>query len=258
MAKSSIHIEPIKSTSESHNLRETILDYVQEHLIKDNYHWMGKTVKESTEEIKALYKKKVGQKMQNTAKPIREGVFLFTEKHTNEDLMRVVKGIEERFKIKPIQLHVHRDEGHWAKDENGYETKEWKPNLHAHIVFEWNDKETGKSLKLKPQGFRDLQTYFAESLDMERGVESGIRHLKSLEFKIKCAEEANKLLQVQLLTKMELRALKRILKTNPKLKEKVDTLVAQYVKEDKKALDKVIQKENEEEKKRQKKKGNRL
>ena len=33
--------------------------------------------------------------------------------------------------ITPIQFHIHRDEGHYDSA-----TKEWKPNLHAYIVFD--------------------------------------------------------------------------------------------------------------------------
>lgn len=92
-----------------------------------------------------------------------------------------MKGVEQKFKIKAIQLSVHRDEGRW-KNENG--EKKWTPNYHAHVVFDWQDKKTGKSIKLNRQDMSSLQTYFSESLGMKRGIKSTKKHLGALEYKI--------------------------------------------------------------------------
>lgn len=138
-------------------------------------------------EQEALYLKKVCQKMQKRTTPIREGVFLFEEKHTNQDILKMVNGIQKRFGIKPVQLSIHRDEGHYEKH-----TGQWIPNYHAHVVFDWQDKETGKTFKLSREDMRELQTYVAIGLDMERGQKTSKKHLNSLEFKKKKAEEGLK------------------------------------------------------------------
>ena len=48
----------------------------------------------------------------------------------------------------------------------------WKPNLHAHIVFDWYDHSTGKSIKTTSLDAIEMQTICAEVLGMERGVSS--------------------------------------------------------------------------------------
>lgn len=190
MAKSSIHIEPVKSTSESHNLRLRKFDYVKEDLTHKNFNWGFDQVKlsERKKEIESLYLEKVGRKVQDKMEPLREGVFLFSEEHTNEQILNVVLGIEKEFGIKPIQLSIHRDEGHEDK-ESGI----WKPNLHGHIVFDWQNKETGKMYRLKQDDLSRLQDYFAEKLGMERGKKSTRAHKKALDYKIEILQEQLKI-----------------------------------------------------------------
>lgn len=186
MGISSINIQPVKSGSESHNLRKKELDYVKKDLTHLNANYgFDKKLSEVRKEIDDLYQAKVGQKMQKKAAPLREGVFLFEEKHTNDDIINAVKAIEKRFKIKPIQLSIHRDEGHYEKHTNV-----WKPNLHAHVVFDFQDKETGKTIKLNRQDLSEMQTLLAHMLQMERGKSSSKKHLSALEFKNKKAKEA--------------------------------------------------------------------
>lgn len=188
MAKSSIHIKPVKSTSESHNLREEIPYYVNQELMHKNSNYgFDLKLSDLRAEQEKLYFEKVGQKMQKKTTPIREGVFLFEERHTDQDILKMVKGIQKRFGIKPVQLSIHRDEGHYEKH-----TGQWIPNYHAHVVFDWQNKETGKTFKLSREDMRELQTYVAIGLDMERGQKTSKKHLNSLEFKNKKAEEALK------------------------------------------------------------------
>jgi len=235
MAKSSIHIQPIKASSESHNLRETKLDYVREDLTKNNYSWTQDSISNLRKEIKILVKEKTGRTMQKKATPYREGVFLFTEEHTDEDLKKVVLGVEKEFGIKAVQLHVHRDEGHYSIMDG-----KWKPNLHAHVIFEWINRDTGKSFKLSREEMSKLQTYFALSLGMERGVKTLKKHLNSRKFK--ALEERKKAIQLQKVInkqketiennkkviekltpreKTELTAYRLLADNNPKLKEAV-------------------------------------
>jgi hypothetical protein len=186
MASSSIHIAPVKSTSESHNLREKESKYIREDWTYKNFNWGFETTKlsELAKTQKEEYKKKIGQKMQSHAVPIREGVFLIEERHTNEELLKIVLSIEEKFGIRPVQFSVHRDEGHWKNHPERLFEEIWKPNLHAHVVFDWQNKETKKSFDLKPKDMRELQSYMANALGMERGKKSSKKHIESRQFKV--------------------------------------------------------------------------
>ncbi len=176
MAKSSINIQPVKASSEIHNWRKKDLDYVRKDLTPNNESWSKASVSEILDQAKTRYKEKVGQKMQAKATPIREGVFLFDKHHTIEDAKRLADKIEQRFGIKTFQIHMHRDEGHKKSEE-------WKENLHGHMLFDWTDHATGKSLKLDRSDMAELQTLVAQQLDMERGVSSDRKHLSAQQFK---------------------------------------------------------------------------
>jgi hypothetical protein len=177
MGKSSINIQPIKEGSEIHNNRDKVLDYVRADLTKENESFFKRSVSETQKRIAELYEKNVGQKMQAKATPIREGVLLLDKKHKIQDLQNLAEKIEQRFKIQSIQGYIHRDEGHYN------EAREWKPNLHAHLVFDWQDKNTGKTIKLNRQDMAELQTLVATTLGLERGASSDKKHLNSLQFK---------------------------------------------------------------------------
>jgi hypothetical protein len=187
MATSSINIQPVKGGSEMHNNREKKLDYVKEDLTPTNEQFFNKSISAARQEIAELYQKKVGQKLQEKATPIREAVLIVEQHHKIEDLQNLALKIESRFKVTAIQGYIHRDEGH-------LDGQEWKPNLHAHLVFDWQNKETGKSVKLNRQDMAELQTMVANHLGMERGVSSDKKHLSAIQFKAQ--EEEKKLNKV--------------------------------------------------------------
>ena len=179
MAKTSINIQPVKGGSEEHNQRSKELDYVRPELSNKNESWISESISDRLEFIKQNTKEKTGRAMQKKATPIREGVVVISEKTTLQDLHLFAKKAEEKFGIKAFQIYTHKDEGHF-KDQD---KKEWKPNLHAHIVFDWTDHSTGKSIKLNRQDMAQLQTLLAESLGMERGISSDKVHLEAQQFK---------------------------------------------------------------------------
>jgi predicted DNA-binding protein YlxM (UPF0122 family) len=225
MAKSSIHIKPIKANSETHNFRKIEYKHVRKDLTHLNFSSGRKDqegnfvpLKKIRKELEILVKEKTGRKMQKKATPIREGVFLFTAEHSNKEIVNSLKGLSEKFGIRPIQIHLHRDEGHYEKHTNV-----WKSNLHAHVVFEWIDRNTGKSFKLDKKDMSEMQTHFAERLSMERGKKSLKTHLNAVEYKIKLAEEELKNVEKKLTLreKTELTAFRFLADKNPKLKEAV-------------------------------------
>lgn len=180
MAKSSIHFENIKNTSQSHNLRQRDFDYVRKDLTHLNKSYGDMTPHpEVIEKFKTIIKEKTGRSAQSKAKFLIEGVFLFTDKHTNEDLVAVSRGFGTKFSVRVKELHIHRDEGHYDKKSG-----DWKPNLHAHLVVENINRDSGKSIKWSKDNLSEIQDYFAESLKMERGIKSEKKHLSAIEFKV--------------------------------------------------------------------------
>ena len=88
--------------------------------------------------------------------PIREGVLLVRSDTTLADVRKFSEECQRRWGITPLQIFLHKDEGHWLNGQPEAEDKEsfkvgdrwFKPNYHAHIVFDWMNHETGKSRKL--------------------------------------------------------------------------------------------------------------
>jgi hypothetical protein len=189
MAKqTSVNVQPVKGGSEEHNKREKELDYVRKDLSHLNQYWESDTQANRLATIKELAKAKTGRTMQAKATPIREGVVVIQESTTMEDLHRLADAYRDRLGIEVFQIAIHRDEGHKG-------SKEWKPNLHAHLVFDWTDHSTGKSVKLNRQKMAEMQTITAEVLGMERGQSSEKKHLTAQQFK--AAAEAQRAEQLK-------------------------------------------------------------
>lgn len=179
MSKTSIHIEPCKiGSSEQHNQRLKHLDYVRPDLSHQNESWVGVAdLPAHLEQLRTLVKGKTGRAMQAKATPIREGVIVIRQDTTIEQLKGLADAIEQRWGIKTLQIYTHKDEGH--TDSEGA----WKPNLHAHIVFDWVNHDTGKSIKLSKQDMAEMQTMVADCLQMVRGESSDIKHLGAIQYK---------------------------------------------------------------------------
>jgi hypothetical protein len=111
------------------------------------------------------------------------------------DLRLFAERVEAKYKIKTLQIYIHRDEGHKATAEDiaaglADTPGEFICNHHAHIVFDWMDHATGKSIKINRQQMSDMQTMLAETLKMERGVSSDKKHLSAIQYKTMKAEQA--------------------------------------------------------------------
>lgn len=176
MQATSINVQAVKGGSEQHNQRLKELDYVRSELSHLNEYWESDTQSSRLSQIKERYHESTGQRMQSKATPIREGVVVVHQGTTMEDLKRLGKAYEERFGIKVFQIALHKDEGYMH-------SKEWKSNLHAHLVFDWTD-EKGKTIKLNRADMVAMQSLTAEVLGMDRGVASDKKHLSALQFKV--------------------------------------------------------------------------
>lgn len=188
--QTSVNVQPVKGGSEEHNKREKQLDYVRKDLSHLNQYWESDTQANRLANIKALYQSKTGQKMQAKATPIREGVVVIQDSTTMADLHRLADAYRDRLGIEVFQIAIHRDEGY-------QNSKEWKPNLHAHLVFDWTDHNTGKSVKLNRQKMAEMQTITAEVLGMERGKSSEKKHLTAQQYKAEAEAQRAEQLQEQ-------------------------------------------------------------
>lgn len=245
MAKTSDNIRPCNiGQSEAHNRRtppylahinkDNI--YLRADLMDGNESWVsprikGISLREYYKYIGEMVKAKTGRAMQTkdrtrlnkkTGKtttvrgstPIKEGVIVCKADTTMEQLQRYGQLCNERWGITPLQIFIHRDEGHY---ETPGDKTTWKPNYHAHIVWDWMNHDTGKSCKLTPQDMSEMQTMLAETLGMERGTAkelTGREHLERTDYIIaKQKQEAEKARVVKAQTEAELKAVKSELKT---------------------------------------------
>lgn len=188
--KTSINFKVAKSDSEIHNFRKKSFDYIRKDLTPKNEYWMEQKIADRLLKIEAFCKEKSGRKLQKNAMPVREAVVVIKENTTMQDLHNLSKRLEEELKIRIFQIAIHKDEGHYDKD-----TKEWKPNYHAHLVADWQDLQTGKTLKHQSFHYSKMQDLAAECLEMERGISGSLARLEAVEFKIKKKEEDLKILE---------------------------------------------------------------
>lgn len=211
--KTSINIKPCNiGSSEAHNRRtaEYLANirkekfYIRTDLMAGNETWVAPDFSEATltdryNQIAAMVKEKTGRAMQTkdrervnkkTGKvtivrgstPLKEGVVVVKEDTTMEQLRKFCKVCKERWGVTALQVFIHRDEGHYGTPGDN---ATWKPNLHAHIVWDWMNHDTGKSCKLDEKAMSEMQTILAECLDMERGISkavTGKEHLERTDF----------------------------------------------------------------------------
>ena len=211
--KTSINIKPCNiGSSEAHNKRtaEYLVNirkekfYIRTDLMAGNETWVSPDFGEATltdryNQIAAMVKEKTGRAMQTkdrervnkkTGKvtivrgstPLKEGVVVINKDTTMEQLQGFCTVCNERWGITALQIFIHRDEGHYGTPGDN---ATWKPNLHAHIVWDWMNHETGKSCKLDEKAMSNMQTLLAECLEMERGSSkevTGKEHLERADF----------------------------------------------------------------------------
>ena len=188
--------------------------YIVPELTADNEQWMNPgfgdpDLQVHYDNIKRMVKEKTGRAMQEKERerkgkngkiikvagcsPIREGVLLIRPDTTLADVQKFGEECRRRWGITPLQIFLHKDEGHWlsgqpeAGDKESFKVGErwFKPNYHAHIVFDWMNHDTGKSRKLNDEDMTEMQSLASDILLMERGqskVVTGKEHLERNDF----------------------------------------------------------------------------
>ena len=214
--KTGIKFKPCNvGTAEAHNRRDKAYceavarkfghTYFWDELRHLNLSWRNpsytKPLPELFEDMKVLVKQKTGRAMQckpvettdrKTGKKktrsgcsaIREGCPPIKPDTRIEDFAPFVRWLEG-YGITVISIDLHHDEGHPDP-----ETDDLLPNHHAHIIVDWLNHETGKTVKIDNEVCKQMQTVLAESLGMERGTpkeDTGIEGLSAIEYKEKMA-----------------------------------------------------------------------
>ena len=202
MAQTSDHIKPCNiGSSEAHNrrTREYLKHigkekfYIRTDLTPQNSSWVsplmeGKDLTAYYNEIARMVKEKTGRAMQTRERtvtnkktgktkvvsgssPLRESVVVCKADTTIDQLRKYCDRCHERWGITALQIFIHLDEGHYGIPGN---SSTWKPNCHAHIVWDWMNHETGKSCKLGKADMSLMQDMVAECLEMERGTRKDV------------------------------------------------------------------------------------
>ena len=217
--KSSIHIKPCRVTSSvAHNRRtaEYMRNigksqiYIVPELTADNEQWINPDfgspdLQAHYENIKRMVKEKTGRAMQEKERerkgkngkiikvagcsPIREGVLLIRPDTTLADVRKFGEECQRGWGITPLQIFLHKDEGHWLSgqpesgDRESFQVGEkwFKPNYHAHIIFDWMNHDTGKSRKLNDEDMTEMQSLASDILLMERGQSKAVTGKEHLE-----------------------------------------------------------------------------
>lgn len=184
MAQTSINIQPAKGGSERHNEREKEMEHIRKDLTHLNESWKSPDFPSMNEQLAAIrddYKAAHGKALHAKATPLREAVVVIQENTTIEQLRAACDECNRLYGIQVMQIYKHLDEGY-------AHAKEWKPNRHAHIVFNWYNFDTHTTCKLNKYDMMEMQSIFARHLQMERGVSSDRRHLNAIQQK-NAAEE---------------------------------------------------------------------
>lgn len=217
--KSSIHIKPCRVTSSGAHNRRTAeymrnigksQIYIVPELTADNEQWINPDfgspdLQAHYENIKRMVKEKTGRAMQEKERerkgkngkiikvagcsPIREVVLLIRPDTTLADVRKFGEECQRGWGITPLQIFLHKDEGHWLSgqpesgDRESFQVGEkwFKPNYHAHIIFDWMNHDTGKSRKLNDEDMTEMQSLASDILLMERGQSKAVTGKEHLE-----------------------------------------------------------------------------
>ena len=184
--------------------------YIVPELTSNNEQWINPSfgspdLQAHYENIKRMVKEKTGRAMQEKERerkgkngkiikvagcsPIREGVLLIRPETTLADVCKFGEECQKRWGITPLQIFLHKDEGHWLSgqpetgDRESFQVGEkwFKPNYHAHIVFDWMNHDTGKSRKLNDEDMTEMQSLASDILLMERGQSKAVTGKEHLE-----------------------------------------------------------------------------
>lgn len=229
----SSHTVGVKPGALRHNRREVKLSNVNPEFTHKNEAWEssiikkkeyggeGRTIDSLIKERANHYRRKNGRSApgygpngkavpaHKRAAFIREACVVIKEETTLDDVKRFADSVCSSFGVKCLGIWLHKDEGYYKSahikedgvEKNTPEKDKWKPNLHAHVLFDWYNFETAKiahSTWCKDNWYARMQDMAAAALGMERGEPSKRKHIASMEFARKQAEKRIEMLEKRL------------------------------------------------------------
>ena len=222
--KTSKHIRAAAVNADRHNRREKHLDHPRPELQpEDKAKWiweaedkksvyqMQKQAEREYAAKEVIVKGKYGEykthkRMPRSAVPVKEAVVVIKEDTTIEQVKAWADWCHQSYDIRPVGIYLHLDEGHWAEldEEQGqceemyerHDGKEWKrmnprgnyeywkPNYHAHVLFDWFDHDKARCINLDRKVMREMEDELAKTLCMERGTPSNRKYLDANTYKM--------------------------------------------------------------------------
>lgn len=208
----SCHTIEAKSGALRHNRREAKLSNVNPNLTHLNESWESPIIKKKEEggegrSIDSLVKERAdhyrlkhgrsapGYGPNGKSVPpdrraafIRESCVVIKQETTLEDVQRFADSVCSEFGVKCLGIWLHKDEGyHRSKYIEG--DTNWKPNLHAHVLFDWYLFDKGRVARSTSNWYSLMQDMAAAALNMERGEKSERKHIASKAFAEQQAEQ---------------------------------------------------------------------
>lgn len=220
---SSINFQKAKSYSYSHNFREEEEKKEAKYLLPEEYHQENEYWALSDENGKIKSPQEVFlEQVRNTkrkggANPKFENahweaVINLNSHHTMQDLHKLRKHIESKYKFICCAMTIHRDEGVLLEIKG---EKVPKYNYHAHLNF-ITYANGGQQFRLNKRKLSELQSEVANALGMERGKEfSKAKRLAHQHYRYVMEQEDNLKREKEL-----------VLQQNTELQEKNQTLAA--------------------------------
>lgn len=200
MRKGTFSVKKAGSNSAAHNSRENAPKY----LIglspgTQNYYELIQSDNDFILEAQQIYKTKIGQSMQKKQIPnlVQETVLTLQPNQNENDVKELFKKLNKKYGGHEIlEVSVHRDEGHFLKDEIAYyptknilkkdneyfiksnpdlkvfdkkvdiNTFEKVYNYHAHVKFSMFDKELGKSARMQKKDMSERIKFVSQELGL--------------------------------------------------------------------------------------------
>ena len=190
-AKSCFHIDPMKEFAYFHDFRQGFqASNVQGELTKNNeysctFAEARALAKKMKDEADAAYRARTGRAPSYNAESIYwEATVNLRGFHSKEDIEKVVQVLEKRLGYRTVFWTRHKDEGHFATDDemdelvlSSGDPRPFIENDHVHIGM-FSLDENGNSLHRrnfgKPNLISQIQTEIAQALGMERGISKKI------------------------------------------------------------------------------------
>ncbi len=205
----SSHTTTAKTMCLKHNRREQVPGYVNPHLSMNNRTIFEadcirgrKSITPLVHQAEKLYTEKTGQKVQKSFAAFRESVLVVREGVTDEQLQAFIRQAEALTGWKAVGCWLHLDEGHmrskYIEGQEGFSI-----NAHAHVLWDCQNHETGKSIKCQRGHLSQMQDILAEATGMERGnyaQDTGIKRRTAQEQRIHAQEQRIKELEEKIET----------------------------------------------------------